>query len=100
MDEGESPEKAAIRELFEETGYTATQVIESSPILVNDPGIIHGSTSNTARLIIPRYDQCKYEAHSAGCHHGGCAGKPRPTFGCGRTYCETGCQASKAGRRA
>lgn len=90
MDEGESPEKAAIRELFEETGYTATGVIESSPILVNDPGIMYGSTSDTARLIMPRDDQCKYEAHSTRCHHGGCAGSPQPTFRGRRIYCETG----------
>jgi len=43
VDEGESPEKAAIRELFEETGYTATRVIESSPILVNDPGMTNAN---------------------------------------------------------
>jgi len=43
VDEGESPEEAAIRELFEETGYAATRVIESSPILVNDPGMTNAN---------------------------------------------------------
>ena len=38
VDEDESPEDAAVRELREETGYVATRVIESSPIIVSDPG--------------------------------------------------------------
>ncbi|KAK3372319.1 NUDIX hydrolase domain-like protein [Podospora didyma] len=37
VDEGETAEEAAIRELKEETGYVA-QVLESSPIMWNDPG--------------------------------------------------------------
>lgn len=38
MDEGETPEEAAIRELEEETGFKATQVVESTSTLHNDPG--------------------------------------------------------------
>lgn len=40
IDEGETPEQAAIRELEEETGYKADKVLESSPIIVPDPGSI------------------------------------------------------------
>ena len=38
VDDGETPEDAAIRELNEETGYKARRVIESSFELVADPG--------------------------------------------------------------
>lgn len=38
VDEGETPEQAAIRELKEETGYEADSVIESTPLTVVDPG--------------------------------------------------------------
>lgn len=38
IDEGETAEQAAIRELEEETGYKAQKVIESSSLLVADPG--------------------------------------------------------------
>lgn len=38
IDNGETPEQAAIRELEEETGYKADGVIESSPVVVSDPG--------------------------------------------------------------
>ena len=38
VDEHETPEDAAKRELTEETGYVGTQVIETSPIIVCDPG--------------------------------------------------------------
>ncbi|KAL2140116.1 hypothetical protein VTI28DRAFT_4231 [Corynascus sepedonium] len=37
IDEGETPEQAAVRELKEETGYVA-EVLETSPIMFNDPG--------------------------------------------------------------
>ncbi|KAK1837079.1 NUDIX hydrolase domain-like protein [Podospora conica] len=37
IDEGETAEQAAIRELKEETGYVA-EVIETSPVMFNDPG--------------------------------------------------------------
>ncbi|KAJ7048078.1 NUDIX hydrolase domain-like protein, partial [Mycena amicta] len=38
IDEGETPEQAAIRELEEETGFKADAVVESTPVLVADPG--------------------------------------------------------------
>lgn len=38
IDNGETAEQAAIRELEEETGYKAQKVIESSPMIVADPG--------------------------------------------------------------
>ncbi|KAK4236023.1 hypothetical protein C8A03DRAFT_17291 [Achaetomium macrosporum] len=37
VDEGETAEQAAVRELKEETGYVA-EVLETSPIMFNDPG--------------------------------------------------------------
>ncbi|KAK4459929.1 NUDIX hydrolase domain-like protein [Cladorrhinum samala] len=37
IDEGETAEQAAIRELREETGYVA-EVLEASPVMFNDPG--------------------------------------------------------------
>jgi len=43
VDEGESPETTAIRELEEETGYKADSVLESSPILVSDPGMTNAN---------------------------------------------------------
>lgn len=38
VDDGETPEEAAIRELAEETGYVADHVVEASPVIVSDPG--------------------------------------------------------------
>ncbi|EKM55789.1 uncharacterized protein PHACADRAFT_57095, partial [Phanerochaete carnosa HHB-10118-sp] len=43
IDEGETPEEAAIRELEEETGFKARTVLESSPILVADPGMTNAN---------------------------------------------------------
>ncbi|KAF5386670.1 hypothetical protein D9615_001746 [Tricholomella constricta] len=43
IDEGETPEQAAFRELEEETGYKADGVIESSPIIVSDPGMTNAN---------------------------------------------------------
>ncbi|KAH6854816.1 NUDIX hydrolase domain-like protein [Chaetomium sp. MPI-CAGE-AT-0009] len=37
IDEGETAEQAAIRELKEETGYVS-EVLETSPVMFNDPG--------------------------------------------------------------
>lgn len=38
VDEGETVEAAAIRELREETGYIADEVLQISPVIVADPG--------------------------------------------------------------
>lgn len=38
MDEGETPEKAALRELEEETGYIGEEIVDVSAILAADPG--------------------------------------------------------------
>lgn len=38
VDNGETPEEAAIRELEEETGYKADHVVDVSPVIVSDPG--------------------------------------------------------------
>lgn len=43
IDEGETPESAAIRELEEETGYRADKVIESSSVVVCDPGMTNAN---------------------------------------------------------
>ncbi|KAG5643899.1 hypothetical protein DXG03_009470 [Asterophora parasitica] len=48
VDEGETPEQAAFRELQEETGYKAHKVIESSPVVVSDPGM----TNANMKLIV------------------------------------------------
>jgi len=43
IDEGESPEQAAIRELEEETGYKSTDIVETSPVVVSDPGMTNAN---------------------------------------------------------
>jgi ADP-ribose pyrophosphatase len=45
MDEKETPEEAALRELKEETGYVGEQIVDVSAILAADPGC----TSNNAQ---------------------------------------------------
>jgi len=47
MDEGETPEQAALRELEEETGYIGEEVIDASSILSSDPGM----TNATMKLV-------------------------------------------------
>lgn len=44
VDEGESVQEAAVRELREETGYVGT-VLEMSPIMFNDPGMTNTNTA-------------------------------------------------------
>ncbi|KAF6764951.1 NUDIX hydrolase domain-like protein [Ephemerocybe angulata] len=43
IDEGETPETTAIRELEEETGYKADRVLDVSPIIVSDPGMTNAN---------------------------------------------------------
>lgn len=38
IDEGETAEQAARRELLEETGYTADDILQVTPVIVSDPG--------------------------------------------------------------
>lgn len=38
MDENETPEQTALRELEEETGYIGEEIIDVSAILAADPG--------------------------------------------------------------
>ncbi|KAJ6611786.1 NUDIX hydrolase domain-like protein [Mycena sp. CBHHK59/15] len=52
IDEGETPEQAAIRELEEETGYKASGVIEATPVVVCDPGM----TTANMKLVVLNVD--------------------------------------------
>ncbi|KAF8507557.1 NUDIX hydrolase domain-like protein [Gautieria morchelliformis] len=47
IDEGETPEQTAFRELEEETGFKADSVLETSPLMVSDPGM----TSANMKLV-------------------------------------------------
>ena len=71
VDDGETPEEAAIRELEEETGYKADQVVEASPVMVSDPGqqrnISSASPCLTYSLLRGRNDKCKHETHCSQC---------------------------------
>jgi ADP-ribose pyrophosphatase len=49
IDDGETPEEAAIRELREETGYKAEGALESSAVLATDPGL---TTANMKLVIL------------------------------------------------
>ncbi|KAJ7684799.1 NUDIX hydrolase domain-like protein [Mycena polygramma] len=52
IDEGETPEQAAIRELEEETGYKASSVLEATPTVVCDPGM----TTANMKLVVLNVD--------------------------------------------
>ncbi|KAG9101680.1 hypothetical protein FS749_004489 [Ceratobasidium sp. UAMH 11750] len=52
IDSGETAERAAIRELEEETGYKASGVAQVSPLLVSDPGL----TSANMKLVAVNVD--------------------------------------------
>ncbi|KAJ7043355.1 NUDIX hydrolase domain-like protein [Mycena alexandri] len=52
IDEGETPEQAAIRELEEETGYKASGVVEATPVIVSDPGM----TTANMKLVVLRVE--------------------------------------------
>ncbi|KAJ6500344.1 NUDIX hydrolase domain-like protein [Mycena sanguinolenta] len=43
IDDGETAEQAAIRELEEETGYKASSVLESTAVMVPDPGMTNAN---------------------------------------------------------
>ncbi|KAF8965270.1 NUDIX hydrolase domain-like protein [Flammula alnicola] len=43
VDEGETVEQAAYRELHEETGFTADKVLQVSPVVVSDPGMTNAN---------------------------------------------------------
>ncbi|KIM49313.1 hypothetical protein M413DRAFT_61112 [Hebeloma cylindrosporum] len=43
IDEGETAEQAAIRELHEETGYEAGEILQVSPVIVSDPGMTNAN---------------------------------------------------------
>lgn len=51
MDEGETPEQAALRELVEETGYTG-EPTGVSAILASDPGWVSGNTERWLEYLI------------------------------------------------
>ncbi|KAH7889878.1 NUDIX hydrolase domain-like protein [Phlebopus sp. FC_14] len=52
VDEDETAEDAAIRELEEETGYKAEKVVESSPIIVCDPGMSNANMKNVVVSVL------------------------------------------------
>lgn len=56
IDDAETPEEAAVRELKEETGYEG-KVISMSPTIVSDPGL---TTANmqVCRHVHPRHVLC------------------------------------------
>ncbi|KAK7466880.1 hypothetical protein VKT23_003943 [Stygiomarasmius scandens] len=58
VDEGETAEEAAIRELREETGYESNEVVESSPVVVPDPGM---TNANMKLIILNVYFDDKLE---------------------------------------
>ncbi|KAH9951439.1 NUDIX hydrolase domain-like protein [Amylocystis lapponica] len=49
IDEGETAEETAIRELEEETGFKGSKILESSPLLVCDPGM---TTANMKLVMV------------------------------------------------
>jgi len=49
IDEGENAEETAIRELEEETGFKGSKILESSPLLVCDPGM---TTANMKLVMV------------------------------------------------
>ncbi|THV08074.1 hypothetical protein K435DRAFT_959522 [Dendrothele bispora CBS 962.96] len=59
VDEGETAEEAAIRELREETGYQSSEIVESSPVVVADPGM---TNANMKLVILNVYLEDKLES--------------------------------------
>jgi len=56
IDEGETPEQAAIRELEEETGYKSEDVVEVTPTIVCDPGM----TNANMKLVVLKVTMSDY----------------------------------------
>ncbi|KAF9532369.1 NUDIX hydrolase domain-like protein [Crepidotus variabilis] len=52
IDEGETAESTANRELHEETGYRATETLHISPVIVSDPGM----TNANMQLVVVAVD--------------------------------------------
>jgi len=52
IDEGETAEKTAFRELEEETGFKANKVLQISPVIVSDPGM----TNANMQLVVLNVD--------------------------------------------
>jgi ADP-ribose pyrophosphatase len=70
IDDGETPEQAAIRELEEETGFKASGVLEATPTVVCDPGTTHPQYWIVITRA-PRNDDSKHEAGRAQRESGG-----------------------------
>lgn len=79
IDEGETAERTAVRELEEETGFKADRVIESTPLLATDPGNsqylinLHVLLISHLMLLILsfgiyRHDERKHEASHSSRH--------------------------------
>jgi 8-oxo-dGTP pyrophosphatase MutT (NUDIX family) len=66
VDEGETAEQAAIRELEEETGYVSDKVLDSTAVLATDPGRYRNShraaDCTPLTILTDRNDYCQYEA--------------------------------------
>jgi 8-oxo-dGTP pyrophosphatase MutT (NUDIX family) len=70
VDEGETVEAAAIRELREETGFNADKVLQISPVIVSDPGIFQIIQILLSILTgsPTRNDQCQYATCYCQCY--------------------------------
>lgn len=69
IDDGETPEAAAIRELREETGYEAQGVLDSSAILATDPGAHPHSLCHRTLLFEVTSYLCPSVAHLPSIRH-------------------------------
>lgn len=62
IDEGETPEQAAVRELKEETGYEG-KVVHCSPTIVSDPGLTQANMQGVTIEINLKEDDPEPEQH-------------------------------------